>query len=100
MEHARRVLNVEATFDWDDVGNWTSVASYLDQDAAGNQHRAALSQHGASNNIVFSTTRQHIALLGVDDLIVVVVDDAILVASKAEAEGIKKLAEHIPATLR
>jgi hypothetical protein len=38
--------------------------------------------------------------LGVDDLIVVVVDDAILVASKAEAEGIKKLAEHIPATLR
>ena len=31
MEKARRVLVVEAAFDWDDVGNWPAVAKYLRQ---------------------------------------------------------------------
>jgi mannose-1-phosphate guanylyltransferase len=30
MENADRVLNIEATFDWDDVGSWISVAKYLE----------------------------------------------------------------------
>jgi mannose-1-phosphate guanylyltransferase len=100
MEKATRVLNVESQFDWDDVGNWTSVARYLDQLEDGNQVRAAFSQHAASNNIVFSETPQHIALLGVDDLIVVTAKDAVLVASKAHAETIKKLVDRLPAALR
>lgn len=100
MEKATRVLNVESQFDWDDVGNWTSVAKYLEADEDGNQFRAALSQHAASNNIVFSQTPQRIALLGVDDLIVVTAGDAVLVASKAHAETIKKLVDQLPSELR
>ena len=100
MEKASRVLNVEAIFDWDDVGNWTSVAKYLQQTDEGNQHRGQLSQHSSRNNIVFSQTQQRIALLGVEDLIVVAVDDAILVTTKAEAENIKKLADELPVDLR
>ena len=100
MEKASRVLNVEATFDWDDVGNWTSVAKYLTADDAGNQFRAVFSQRGAANNIVFSQTEQRIALLGVEDLIVVAAGDAILVASKAQADSIKKLVDALPAELR
>ncbi len=100
MEHATHVLNVESQFDWDDVGNWTSVARYLEQDEAGNEFRAAFSQHAASNNIVFSETRQHIALLGVENLIVVTAKDAVLVADKSHAEAIKKLVDQLPPELR
>jgi len=100
MEKATQVLNVESQFDWDDVGNWTSVAKYLDHDEAGNEFRAAFSQHAASNNIVFAETTQHIALLGVDELIVVTAKDAVLVASKAHAETIKKLVDQLPPDLR
>lgn len=100
MEKAGQVLNVESQFDWDDVGNWTSVAKYLEQDKAGNQFRAVLSQHDAANNIVFSQTPQRIALLGVEDLIVVAAGDAILVANKDHAEGIKKLVDQLPQELR
>ncbi|MBL9114988.1 MAG: NTP transferase domain-containing protein [Verrucomicrobiaceae bacterium] len=100
MEKAARVLNAEATFDWDDVGNWTSVAKYLSQDADGNQHNCTLSQHGAKDNIIFSQTPQHIALLGVENLLVVAAGDAILVASKDQAEAIKKLADQLPGELK
>ncbi len=100
MEKASRVLNIEATFDWDDVGNWTSVAKYLEKDDQGNQHNIELSQHEASNNIVFSQTNQRIALLGVQDLIVVAAGDALLVASKDHAENIKKIVDGLPKDLR
>ncbi len=100
MERASRVLNIEATFDWDDVGNWSSVGRYLTKDDDGNQFNCALSHHDAANNIVFTQTGQHVALLGVQDLIVVASKDGLLVASRAEAESIKKLVDGLPKELR
>ncbi len=100
MERASRVLNVEATFDWDDVGNWTSVGRYLKNDDDGNQYNCVLSQIGAANNLVFTQTGQHVALLGVQDLIVVSAGDALLITSRAHAENIKKLADQLPKELR
>ena len=100
MEHASRVLNVEGAFDWDDVGNWTSVGRYLKQDSVGNQYNCALSEHDSANNIVFTQTGQHVALLGVQDLIVVAAKDGLLVASRGQAESIKKLVDGLPAELR
>jgi mannose-1-phosphate guanylyltransferase len=100
MERASRVLNIEATFDWDDVGNWTSVGRYLTTDEHGNQHNCALSQIDSSSNLVFSQTGQHVALLGVQDLIVVSANDALLITSRSHAESIKKLADQLPKELK
>ncbi|TDU70877.1 mannose-1-phosphate guanylyltransferase [Prosthecobacter fusiformis] len=99
MERASRVLNIEATFDWDDVGNWTSVGRYLKKDAGNNQHNCALSQLDADNNLVFTQTGQHVALLGVQDLIIVASKDALLITTRAHAENIKKLADQLPQEL-
>lgn len=100
MEKAPRVLNVEATFDWDDVGNWTSVGAYLPKDDEGNQHNCAISQLESTNNLVFSQNTQHIALLGVHDLMVVTTGDAVLIAHRSQAEGLKKLVDGLPKELR
>lgn len=100
MEKASRVLNIESTFDWDDVGNWTSVGRYLNHDNDGNQFNCAFSQQDAANNIVFSQTGQHIALIGVQDLIVVAAKDGLLVTDRARAETIKKLVDGLPKELR
>jgi len=99
MERASRVLNIEATFDWDDVGNWTSVGRYLTKDDDGNQHNCTISQLDSSGNLVFSQTGQHVALLGVQDLIIVSAKDALLITSRAHAENIKKLADRLPKEL-
>jgi mannose-1-phosphate guanylyltransferase len=100
MEKASRVLNIEATFDWDDVGNWTSVGRYLKNDGDGNQFNCAFSQQDSASNIVFSQTGQHIALIGVQDLIVVAAKDGLLVADRARAESIKKIVDGLPPELR
>lgn len=100
MEKAPRVLNVEASFDWDDVGNWTSVGQHLPMDGASNQHNCEMSPLDAGGNLVFSETGQHVALLGVSDLIVIATKDALLVARRGEAERLKKLVDNLPERLR
>jgi len=97
MENAKRILNVEADVGWDDVGGWPSVAKYLDQDDAGNSHRGPVMAVDAKNNIVFSVDgAPKVALLGVENLIVVQTEDAMLVADRNDADQIKKLVDQLP----
>lgn len=96
MEKAKRVYNLDARFPWDDVGGWHSVGAYLASDEAGNQVKGDFSALDAGNNLVFSATTQRIALLGVNDLIVVQTEDALLVAHRSQADQIKELVKRIP----
>ncbi|MEN8849183.1 MAG: mannose-1-phosphate guanylyltransferase [Akkermansiaceae bacterium] len=104
MEKASRVLNIEATFDWDDVGSWISVAKYLKlQGKEGEENRTNtdLTEIDSQNNIVFNARKgSKIALLGVDDLIVVQTDDAVLVANRHQADDIKKIVDLLPPELQ
>ncbi len=100
MEKAARVLVVEATFDWDDVGTWIAVSHYLDKDDGGNSSNTTLTVLDSNDNVVFSQNKLHVGLLGVRDLIIVETSDAILVCDVAKAEKIKALVKHIPGDLQ
>lgn len=100
LERASRVLNIEATFDWDDVGSWLSLARYLPTDTDGNAVKGPVTQLRAHGNIVYSSLPTRIALLGVDDLIVVQTPDALLIADKDAADEIKKIVDRVPEELR
>ncbi len=99
MEKAERVLNFEASFDWDDVGSWISVGKYLPQHAGNNAANSPLSALAASGNIVFTDSGKRVALVGVSDLIVVDTGDALLVARRSEADNIKKIVSGLPEEL-
>lgn len=99
MEKADRVLNFEASFDWDDVGSWISVGKYLKKDDADNASNTALSAQDSARNIVFSANGKHVALVGVDDLIVVDTGDALLVAHRDQADKIKNVVAKLPDNL-
>ncbi|WP_193213422.1 mannose-1-phosphate guanylyltransferase [Luteolibacter marinus] len=97
MENAGRVLNIEATFDWDDVGSWLSVAKYLPVAGDNNRVNRPISEIDSENNIVFNDRKGcHVALLGVDDLIIVQTEDALLIANRHQADAIKKLSDLLP----
>jgi len=96
MEKADRVLVVEASFDWDDIGGWRAVANYFEKDKQGNAANCAITALDSSNNIVFDEDGTTVALVGVRDLIVVRTKDAILICHRHEAERIKELIGKIP----
>lgn len=100
MEKAGRVLVVESDFDWDDVGSWTAVAKYFSDAGTENRANTALRTIESGNNIVYSSEKKLIALMGVHDLIVVETPDALLVCNRHEAEKIKQLVGLVPPELQ
>ena len=100
MEKADRVLVVEASFDWDDVGSWRAVAKYFSADEHGNATTGAVTAVESTNNIVFDQTGATTALLGVHNLIVIRTNDAVLVCHRHQAEKIKNLIAKLPPELQ
>jgi mannose-1-phosphate guanylyltransferase len=60
---ADRVLVVEASFDWDDIGSWRAVANYFKNDEQRNASNCAITAVDSTNNIVFDENGTTIALL-------------------------------------
>jgi mannose-1-phosphate guanylyltransferase len=100
LEKAERVLCIESAFDWDDVGSWVAVSKYLGSVGHGNQCSGAVTELESNHNIVFNARPgSRVALLGVNDLIVVQTDDALLVANRHQADMIKNLCQQLPPEL-
>jgi mannose-1-phosphate guanylyltransferase len=100
LEKADRVLMVEAGFDWDDIGSWTAIAKYLTAHGADNVGNTPITALESRQNLVYSTEKGMIALLGVQDLIVVQTADALLICNRHEAERIKNLVAQVPPALQ
>src|SRR6266513_3440410 len=100
MEKADRVLVVEASCYWNDIGSWRAVANYFEKDKHGNAANRAITALDSSNNIVFEEDATSVALLGVNDLIVVRTPDALLICHRHQAERIKDLIGKIPPELQ
>jgi mannose-1-phosphate guanylyltransferase len=98
MEKARSVETLLAEFDWDDVGLWTALPKHLSTDGNGNATKGQVVTSGASGNIAFSNGRT-IALVGVNDLVVVETPDAILVCHRDAVQDVKKLMPQLPKEL-
>ncbi len=97
MEKAAKMAVFKATFDWDDVGEWPALVRHAEADAAGNVTRGDTALHEARGNIVVGESGHLVALLGVDDLVVVQTPDATLVCPKARAQELKKLLQTVAA---
>lgn len=95
MEKAAVVETILAEYDWDDVGMWTSLPPHLPADASGNAVRGLVLGVKAEKNIAISNGRV-IALVGVQDLVVVETPDAVLVCHRDAVQDIKKLMPMLP----
>lgn len=94
MEKAERVLVAQSCFDWDDVGAWDAVAKHLQHDADSNVAQGKYIAVDSKDCIIFSNNK-FVGTVGVDNLIVVATDDAILVCDKSRAQDVKKLVQCI-----
>jgi mannose-1-phosphate guanylyltransferase len=94
LEKARNVVVADGSFAWDDLGAWPALARHVAQDGDGNASVADLVHVDAARNIVYdgrTKARTTITLVGVCDSIIVLTDDAVLVAARAESQKIKDL---------
>jgi mannose-1-phosphate guanylyltransferase len=98
MEKAKNVVTFPLDCGWDDLGSWTSLESIADiLNARIGENTVTGGQLLAidSNSNIIDVPNRLVALLGVQDLIVVEHGDALLVAHKSKSQDIRKVVDEV-----
>lgn len=104
-EHNSRLYCLPAEFSWNDLGSWASLYEYqldsrLRGDSDGNVSDAdGLMAIDAANNYVFSP-KKFVALVGVQDLVIVDTEDALLIAHRDHSQDVGKIVKELSLTGR
>jgi mannose-1-phosphate guanylyltransferase/mannose-6-phosphate isomerase len=96
MERTDKAAVVPAAFGWSDVGSWSSVWDVSSKDAEGNSARGEV-EFLDSRNCLARTEGPLTVVLGLEDVVVLVEDDAVLVARKDRTEDVKRAVEKLKA---
>ena len=90
------MLMVELTCQWLDVGSWPALADVVDVDADDNAVVAprAVVLDG-SGNVIYSEDGHLLAVVGMDDCIIVHTPDATLVCNKSDSQRLKELLDMV-----
>lgn len=94
MEKTQKGIVLRGTFDWDDVGSWTSLERLHPRDDSGNILKGPCVTLDTTDCIIVSD-KHLVGTIGVKDLIIIATDDAILVCHASVGEDVKKLVEEI-----
>lgn len=100
MEKSKRVCCVPANFPWDDVGSFDSLQRYREANAEGHIVEGNVLMANAQNCVALNHTtggKQVLALVGVQDLVVVTTDDGLVVVHKDHVQDVKKIVEQLKA---
>jgi mannose-1-phosphate guanylyltransferase/mannose-1-phosphate guanylyltransferase/mannose-6-phosphate isomerase len=96
MEKAERVAVVPVSMRWNDLGSWDALHAISDLDVDGNAHRG---DDGGeviaidTSNCLVRTDGVRVALVGVEDLIVVASGNDLLILPRGRSQEVKKLIE-------
>jgi mannose-1-phosphate guanylyltransferase/mannose-6-phosphate isomerase len=90
MEKTSLAAVVPVACGWSDVGSWHAVWELSQKDEQGNAAQGT-AVFEDSRNCNVSTDRALVALEGVDDLVVIATQDAVLVSRQKDANGLKRL---------
>jgi mannose-1-phosphate guanylyltransferase len=102
MEHHGSLAVISGDFGWSDLGSWQSAWELAGKDEQGNGAPAGTILVDARNNQVVDlrtpgATKRVIALVGVEDLVVVETDDALLVVPRSRAQDVKLVVDQLKA---
>lgn len=92
MEHTERAAVMPIDIGWNDIGSWHALMGAHPQDEGGNVLVGDVIADGVTNSYIRSDG-QLVATLGVDNLVVVATDDALLVASRDRCADVGRMVE-------
>lgn len=94
MEHAARAAVVPVSMGWNDVGSWLSLWEIASRSEDGNAIQGDVLLHQTRNSYVRSEGPL-VATVGVQDLVIVVTNDAVLVSHRHATQDVKKIVDEL-----
>jgi mannose-1-phosphate guanylyltransferase/mannose-6-phosphate isomerase len=98
MEKTDAAMVLPVDIGWNDVGSWSALWDVSEQDADGNARHGDVITVDSRNSYAYA--RRLVALVGVENLVVVETDDAVLVAAKDRVQDVKQVVARLKAERR
>jgi mannose-1-phosphate guanylyltransferase/mannose-6-phosphate isomerase len=92
MEKTDRLLLVPGDFEWADIGNWAELGDRVRADARGNSVEGDSILVDTTGSLILGS-RRLVAAIGLDDMIIVDTEDALLVCPRSRAQDVRKVVE-------
>lgn len=99
MEHTDKSAVVPVDMGWSDVGTWSSLWAASEKDDDGNVLQGDIIAIDASQSYV-RTNGPMVATIGINDMVIVCTDDAVLIAPKARAQQVKDVVDQLKSKKR
>lgn len=98
MEKTGEAMVLPVDIGWNDVGSWSALWDVAERDEDGNAHHGDVIAVDSRNSYAYA--QRLVALVGVDDLVVVETDDAVLVARKDRVQEVKQVVARLKQSQR
>lgn len=90
MEKSNKIALVELKSDWNDLGSWKSIYDISKKDENGNVKIGHVVDIDSKNSFVYSSSKL-VATIGLEDVVVVETEDAVLACKADKAQEVKKI---------
>jgi len=94
MERSNNIYTIPGSFGWDDVGSWLALERVSKTNESGNMVQGDVITINTKDSIIVGG-KKLIATVGLDDLVIVDTDDAILICAKDSTHDVKKVIENL-----
>ncbi|OWW19972.1 mannose-1-phosphate guanylyltransferase/mannose-6-phosphate isomerase [Noviherbaspirillum denitrificans] len=95
MEKAKNIAVIPGDFDWSDIGAWKAVAEAIPADANGNTNNNCQTIVIDSRNTHIETKERLVAVIGLDNILIVDTPDALLVADKSRSQDVREVVSRL-----
>jgi len=92
MEKTDSLVLVPADFDWADIGNWAELGDRIQTDAGGNSVEGEVVMVDTAGSLILGE-RRLVAAIGLEDMIIVDTEDALLVCPRSRAQDVRRVVE-------
>jgi len=89
LEYSKKIKAVQAQFKWQDIGSWKTLHKLLPKNFDGNVLNENVFDLNCQNCLIYGAEKRVVAAIGLNDLIVVDTEDAILIAHRDQTDSIK-----------
>ena len=96
LEKTERIACVKFSGSWSDLGDWNAVAGQLAHDDKGNFVYGTANQIDCDNTTLWSVANgTQLVGLGLENIVTVVMDDAVLVANAERMQDVRSVVDHL-----
>lgn len=95
MEHIKTGIVLPYEYQWNDIGSWDSLYDITAKDESNNVNYGAVINYDTTNSYVYNDTKSIVATIGLDNIVIINSEDALLISNKEKCQDIKKIVNEI-----